>query len=328
MNALKNLVTAGSFQDKRVPEDDEIEKYIGFVRQTDMDSSSVSTQDHHSCRSRRTPTIVTYTKFDNDEVFVAVARTMLYRFEYEKLNEREAIQTTLAKSEDLRAFLEALDMKYATVYSYDEDVVNLMALEIIEMVHQIRSIFLPTLRAMWEEIDSTEIGPSNDATTGEREEPQMILDIDGDYYRKPPRTPKNLRLSPVECAYKSHYDMEMDDGGICIQTPSKRPRRWFFSESDSDRTKWQPGASSAVNPFASGKKFPELRFEFVGKQTVTNMFAPKRNGPIVNFGFGSRFSTSKPVQSLQLDGLDPVMGTYMPPTSPIRTVSNDLNVYR
>lgn len=322
MNSFKNLVMLGSFETRVVPNDVEFEKSFDYVRHDDEDCID------DVPRQIRTPTIVTTTQFDNDKVFLSVASAMLALYEYEKMNERDTIRATLTKAEDVRAFLEVLDRKYFESCSNDDLEGESSTLEIGEIVHQVRSIFLTTLRSMWRESQWRGYGASKALLMVPQDEHTLVEDCDDEYYRKPPRTPKNLRLSPVACAYRSENDTIMYESDSCLPTPSKRPRRRFFADSGIDRKGCQDGSSSTMDPFASGRKFPELRFEIGGARKITNIFAPsKKTG--FSFGFGSAFSSTKPVQSLELDGFGPVDGggTYLPPTSPIRTVSNDLNIH-
>ncbi|KAG7366141.1 hypothetical protein IV203_028811 [Nitzschia inconspicua] len=312
----------GALQDRIVPEEESDEKRFCCVRDTSGGEPSCL---HNQ---RRTPTVVTSTQFDDDEVFVAVARAMLYHFEHEKMSERETIFTILPQKEDVRAFLEALEMKYASVLHSDEYKEDLATLEMSEIVHQTWSIFLPTLRTVWKESESFGYMPSK-VFVVPLDEPMAEMDSDEECYRKPPMTPKNFCLSPITCPNRLDSDAIMEVHEAYLPTTSKRPRRSFFAETQSDSIGKVSGEASGMNPFAPGKKFPEFRFEIGRKQTVTNIFASaKRSNSIVDFGFGTAFASSKPVQSLHLDGFDSMGGFYMPPTSPIRTVSNDLNIDR
>ena len=63
----------------------------------------------------RPPALVTSTAFDCDETFSKVAQALLLRYEHEGMSEREAINATLETSEEKRAFLEALDLRHATL---------------------------------------------------------------------------------------------------------------------------------------------------------------------------------------------------------------------
>jgi hypothetical protein len=325
MNAFKNLNLMGTQKGRLVSDNsdnDEIFCYMHHIEREPYNLQVVSSPQ------RRKPTVVTSTRFDNDDAFADVAMAMLYRYEHERLTERETITATLTKPEEVRAFLEALDLKYAAANAIESGTEDSAAWDMNEIVHQIRAIFFPSLQSIWKESVSLEsAGVASNMFAGvSSEEPATLQDVDDEYYRKPPRTPKNLSLSPVACAYASNDGISMTDGGGFIQTPSKRRRCWFFSENGSDRFV-QRSVASSINPFVPGKKFPELRFEFGGTQSLTSKFAPKRYGPIVYYGLGMGMASKgdQPVELLQREGFGPMGGTFGPPTSPIRKVSIELD---
>jgi hypothetical protein len=325
MKTFKKLVIMGKLKGIRVLDnsnnDEETFCYMNHIEREPYNLRGVCSPQ------RRKPTVVTSTRFDNDDAFADVARAMLFRYEHEQMTERETINAILSKPEEVQAFLEALDLKYAAACTNESDIgEDLVGWETNEIVLQIRSIFLPTLQSTWQESVAFE---KNSVTTSmiaiaSSDEPATVQEVDDQYYRKQPRTPKNLCLSPVACAYTTNDSILIKDGGNCIQTPSKRRRRWFFSETRSDRPV-QRSFTSTLNPFASGKKVPELRFEFCGKQSLTSSFDTKINDPIVDYALGSALKGALPVESLQCYHFGSKGGTYTVSTSPIRKVSIELD---
>jgi hypothetical protein len=281
--------------------------------------------------SRRPPAVITSTEFDSDEAFAIVARAMLFRYDNENMSERETIDATLTNAEDKRAFLEAMDLKYAKMGDVSDET---EASGLFEVLLRARSIFVPTLKNMWNEIESTEYQKNDTPNIFSRiiEEPDAIMGIEEEYYRRPPKTPKNLRLSPIQCAFTASYfncEEQREDAslrsfysGDFLSTPSKRRRQWFFSERNSDSK--TSTSSSIVNPFAPNKSYPEFRFELGSKTSAVKSFAFNKSHPNFRLDFGATRSIVAPVQSLPLDGFETNLGgkpMYMPPTSPIRKVS-------
>ncbi|KAL3921371.1 MAG: hypothetical protein SGILL_002782, partial [Bacillariaceae sp.] len=274
--------------------------------------------------SFRPASLVTSTKFDSDEALVAVARAMLHRYEHEQMSEQEAINATLKSPEDIRAFLEALDTRYAMDTAPFDDQDDPMRADTTETFMQVRMLFLPTLKTMWQAASSSS-GRIGMMTSNIFTEEPVMGSVD-DEYRQPPRAPKNLHLSPIT---RPSYVTDND-------SPAKRRRTWFFSDSGVGQRLGKaygngianPFASTNLtNPFGSGKVIPEFRFEFGGKESVIKVLeVPKKAcsnlRQSLEFGknpFAST-TTTPPVQALQLDGLgeQTSASSYMPPTSPIR----------
>lgn len=253
---------------------------------------------------RRPPTVVTSTRFDDDEVFGVVARSMLFRLERDNMTEREAIQTTLASKEDRRAFLEALDLKYACVMgkSFDDRMgeVESETSDFQDVVLRTRSAFASTLQWMWRE--------STKDVLHSAIEPELTVDHLNDYYNgPPPKTPKNLVMSPVQCAYDRCSELAAKGSELAssissaIQHPSKRRRRWFFAEANDESINTNP--LTAIN-----SSIGRGRFHFDFKLP------------------SSSSGKARSVQSLSLDGAFGPMPSvrsreYAPPTSPIQRMA-------
>jgi len=213
--------------------------------------------------------------------------------------------------------LEALDFRYAAMNLSGEEEEEegndyVRATEIWEIVLRTRAIFAPTLKAMWKEASLVEedISESSNIFASVVDEPGTVVEFEDEYYRKPPKTPKNLCLSPVKCAHTTS----------CNFTPSKKRRRWFFAEARSDRVGNAATVNPITNPFAhNNKSCPEIRFEFGGNISDVRPFALNNHS---YSKFNLDFGNAMPLQSLQLDGLG--VGMYMPPTSPIRKVSIEM----
>jgi hypothetical protein len=309
----ESVATNLRLNDEDYDEDDDI-----FCYHRQDEAEALQSRNHVESSTRYRPAaLVTSTRFDSNEALSAMAQSMLFQYEHDKMSEREIVDATLATSEDVRAFLEALDRDCA---DGDDS-------EISETLLQVRSVFLPTLQKVWKE---SSLMPSNIFAR----EPAEFVDLTDDTYHKPPKTPKNLRMSPITCP--SYATSTFDAKFAELHTPSKRQRTWFFSDEQRFRNGLganisNPFASGNIqNPFGSGKVLPEFRFEFGGKGSVIKAFeAPKKAvSNLRNLDFGNPFSsaTTSPVHGMQLDGFrSPLAGSsYMPPTSPIRKVSMEL----
>mmetsp|Transcript_5997 Transcript_5997/g.6704 ORF Transcript_5997/g.6704 Transcript_5997/m.6704 type:complete len:341 (-) Transcript_5997:77-1099(-) len=335
MNVFKKLVVVNRRHRSSsvVSDDHTIEDSFCYYQHDDNnDTGNIVNDDSSSSLSfslplygRRSspppPVVVTSTKFDSDEVFAISARAMVYRYEHENMTEQEAIDATLCKTDDKRAFIEAMDLKFTALVndnytsSEDDDTVS-------EIIIQTRSIFDSTLKSMWREIISgmkcDESLNINDAMVEQRDDAVSSLE----QYVAHPKTPKNLRISPIQTVYnckKQGIDMPYSGSsnmGTNILQPLKRQRRWFFAETGKNSPATPPsfngnnkkgGGKISVNPFVVKKSLPKFHFDFGGSNSCKSKF----------FLMGGR--ESQPVQSLQLDGHSLIGGkrSYMPPTSPI-----------
>ena len=299
------------------------------VGENDVSSSSLSLSSLYGRRSLPPRTVVTCSKFDSDEAFAIVARAMVYRYEHDNFTEREAIEATLGKTDDKRAFIEAMDLKFTALVSddYISSQQDGSDAAISEIIIETRSIFDSTLKSMWREMDSDESTNVNSEALVEQRDDDMV---GLERYAKQPKTPKNLRMSPIQRTY--NYKSQGEDipqsttcsGG---NQPFKRQRRWFFAETEKHSSVTPPSVCSDetecklfVNPFSVKKSLPKFHFDFGGINT--NSCKSK----FFSMGGGGRGGGShQPVQSLQLDGYSSMGGerasSYLPPTSPIRKVS-------
>ena len=291
-------------------------------------SSSLSLSSLYGRRSLPPPTVVTCSKFDSDEAFAIVARAMVYRYEHDDLTEREAIEATLGMMDDKRAFIEAMDLKFTTLVSDDYISSQQDGSDAIsEIIIQTRSIFDSTLKSMWREMDSDESTSVNDETLVEQRDDDDTVGFER--YAKQPKTPKNLRMSPIQSSYNYKSQGEdMPQSTTCSggNQPFKRQRRWFFAETEKHSSVTPPSIGSEEtecgklfsNPFSVKKSLPKFHFDFGGINSNSC------KGNFFLMGGGGRGS-HQPVQSLQLDGYSYMGGerasSYLPPTSPIRKVS-------
>ena len=360
MDALKNLVAVGRrSRTTSVVSDDDDENYFCYHRhdpKIDGDEekegvagiASVATNDKEfgrrgsclslygrRCSASDLMAVVTSNKFDSDEAFLMVSRNMINRYENENMNEREAIHATLGKAEDKRAFIEALDLRYATLLNASSDYADFNHTTddaILEAIHQTRSIFDVTLKSMWREesvaSSSSEGMTEQEATFNDVEAmiEQQRRDDDDEHRRQhQPKTPKNLRMSPMQTSFKKYSRgisrSESCDSGSSegnnscnIFQPLKRRRRWFFADNGKTHSTERPVTppSPQTNPFPINAVLPKFHFDFGGSSSSKN-----KQLMFEGFNYGAR-----PVQSLRLDGSSSSL-SYMPPTSPIRKLSAD-----
>mmetsp|Transcript_34536 Transcript_34536/g.81424 ORF Transcript_34536/g.81424 Transcript_34536/m.81424 type:complete len:357 (-) Transcript_34536:187-1257(-) len=290
------------------------------------------------CSARDLMSVETSNKFDSDDAFSMAARKMLHRYENENMNEREAIHSTLTKVEDKQAFIEALDLKYSTLLTANDGFVDdedASDEAMSEVIHQVRSLFDVTLKAMWKEgEESSSSGMTErDATFKNIEAMAEEHRRDDEYleYRRHhrPKTPKNLRMSPMQTSFKctSYGNISLSEScdSTCsvgssssnIFQPFKRRRRWFFAENKKRQNPERPVTPQSLQSsrFPIKEVLPKLHFDF-GVSSSSN----DNQGMFCGFNTGPR-----PVRSLRLDGSS-AASSYMPPTSPIRKVSEEMDV--
>ena len=271
---------------------------------------------------RRCPTkpalapLVTTTRFDEEQTFVGVAQDMIIKFEHHSMTEREAIQSTLKTVEERWAFLDALDFKYANLNLEDND----DATGVADVVMKTGSIFLSTFRTMWKEsrVEKTVSAATPTTVASEASffaEAGMVdgeKNVADEYYsfHHPPKTPKNIAMSPVECTYGS----STVSAGIMLspvsynkdsqnhhQKASKKRRRWFFAET-----------SRRVDPEGA-----------IRSDCLTSTL-PDRSKKRYSFDFKMRSSAWEQPKSLVGGPSTSIAHSMMPvATSPIRRVSID-----
>lgn len=295
----------------------------------------------------RTPmmAVVTSTRFDSDDIFSMVARAMIHRYQHQNMSEREAIDGTLGKVDDLRAFIETLDHKFDVLNAeitdgmdHTSDVDDTLS----EIIIKTRSLFNDTLKKMSREKESI-LGISMDSIKKKRHRNEMMVDDRSDYRRQLPKTPKNLRMSPMRTSsfnYKNNgvvsqcesLDGEESNNNIFRKT-FKRSGRWFFPPNKKERLTTPNSNSTMKKPFPIKAALPKFHFDFGGKSSMSS-----ENSLI----FGDLGQGPKPLKSSQIDGssssalyvsmldrTDNATGSYtssayIPPTSPIRKVSIEM----
>ena len=290
--------------------------------------------------------VVTSSKFDSEEVFSVVARAMLNRYQHDGMSEREVILGTLDNIDDMRAFIEALDLKYIVLTSQNTNGTEDSGDETLsEIVFKTRSIFDATLKTIWREKDSSSstlrmVGGEEDF----RQHRGEMIACHDEYKKRHPKTPKNLRMSPMRTSsynYRNHGIISQSESmdSACSEgsnnsmfRPFKRPRRWFFPQNKTERLVTPPFSSPASKIALEANKvfpakvvLPKFHFNF-----GNNSHTSKKNSMI----FGDLGRGPKSVTSSHIDGTftsyeskgdeNGLASIYMPPTSPIRKVSTEL----
>jgi len=307
-------------------------------------------------RKSNSMAVVTSTRFDSDDSFSEAARAMIHRYEHQNMSEVDAINGTLRKADDLRTFIEALDLRFTVLGTKMEDDKNMDSDDALsELLLKTRSIFDATLKAMWREIDLSSTSPTTTLgsyTWQQHHRREIASDLDEYICSRHPKTPKNLRMSPMLMSnfnYNNHgiicqsesIDSTCSEGSNCsIFRSFKRRRRWFFPQNNkNERGVVTPSPSVASSssgsvhkPFPINSSLPKFYFNFGGSSNnCTNSNKNfSRNTSLV---FGDTGGTKR-VHSLRLDdGLESSqtsmgdrngIATYMPPTSPIRKVSIEM----
>eukprot|EP00980_Cylindrotheca_fusiformis_P014724 scaffold4009_cov124-Cylindrotheca_fusiformis.AAC.4 len=172
--------------------------------------------------SYRPPKLITSTVFDNDDIFSAVANALIFKYETEGLSERDSINATIFTATEREAFLESLDLRNANIYlNHDEELMDMAPVD--ELVRKTRSIFGKELQSMWRENKL-----SLDASSAKQEEEPKDS---SQSIPTPLKTPKNLRLSPVQTSQQSSNTFSTKSSGL------QRRRSFFPDACDQARCK-------------------------------------------------------------------------------------------
>lgn len=147
------------------------------------------------------------------------------------------------------SFIEALDLRYIVFASQNTDGMESTGDDdtLSEIVVKARSIFDTTLKAMWREYETLS---SPRGTTGHeggfKQHREEMINLDDEYNKHHPKTPKNLRMSPMRTSsfnYRNHGFISQSESidSACSEgsngsmfRPFKRPRRWFFPQNKSE----------------------------------------------------------------------------------------------
>jgi hypothetical protein len=187
-----------------------VKKLVGRKRDAVAEASCRRSQQKRKAFSYRPSALVTVTVFDNDEIFSAVANTLIFNYENEGLSERDAINATIFTATEREAFLESLDLRHATIYLHqDEELAE--GSPVSDLVIKVQSIFGKSLRSMWRDnMLNTEsinhVEDNNEGTPPSR-------------YTRPLKTPKNLH-SPIITSSKSSN----------VLSDNIKKRRTFFPD--------------------------------------------------------------------------------------------------
>lgn len=295
--------------------------------------------------------VVTSSKFDSDETFSSVAQAIINQYQNENMSEREAIRCAINNPDDLVAFIEALDLRYIVFASQNTDGMESSGDDTLsEIVIKTRTIFDTSLKAMWREHEALSSHTGMIGQEGDfREHLEEMITLDDEYNKHHPKTPKNLRMSPMRTSsfnYRNHGFISQSESidSACTEgsngsmfRPFKRPRRWFFPQNKSESLAAPLFLSASAKIVAEKNSgtmkpiLPKFHFKF-GKNNHLDNIAAKKNSMM--FGDINRGPTA--VQSLQLDGTSASYGslgngsgpesTYVPPTSPIRNVSLEMGM--
>lgn len=168
----------------------------------------------------RPSALVTSTIFDNDEIFSAVAKALIFKHEVEGLSEEDSIKATLFTSEEKRAFLESLDLRNSTLsFQQDEELNDLSPIN--ELMRKTRSIFGKTLQSLWQDSTSPSVTVS---------EENVITSEENHKYQLPLKTPKNLH-SPIKTSCNVSNVLSHKSSG-------RQRRRAFFPDTcDQERSR-------------------------------------------------------------------------------------------
>jgi hypothetical protein len=206
MDALKNWTTARSKMS--LEEDDDI---IGLP--PTMISVRTTTTVAKAKFGYRPPPVVTVTDFDEDDIFISIAKSMIYRYEYGDLTAREALDATLKTSEDKRTFLESLDIRKARILGNEKTTQDESFMH--ELILRISDTFEKELKSMWRESSTSEDDYSA-AVIVSSEDGDVVSD---DECRPPvvPKTPKAMGFESPKSSSKT-------------KSVTARRRRHFFSD--------------------------------------------------------------------------------------------------
>jgi hypothetical protein len=204
---------------------DRIKCWVGRRNVVGVEEFSYQKKMNGNCAapSYRPPPLVISTTFDNDDKFSAIANAMLYRYDYDGVSEREAIEATLVTINEKRAFLESLDLRNAAQLYLDEPDAE-GEFSLTALVQRTTSTFAYELRSLWRESVQAE------SDYDEREEPSLV---GGDKYQKPPPSPRGCKA--ILSNQSSSQSSKQSSG---------RRRRSFFPDSEHKRCQ------------------PRMRFEF------------------------------------------------------------------
>jgi hypothetical protein len=192
---------------------DRIKCWVGR-RNAGVEEFSYQKKTNGNCAapSYRPPPLLISTTFDNDDKFLAVANAMIYRYDYDGMSEREAIDATLVTLNEKRTFLESLDLRNAGLYLDEPDEEGEFSLT--ALVQRTTSTFACELRSLWRESVQAE------SDYDEREEPSLV----GDEYQKPPASPRGRKAQ-----------LSNQSSSQSLKQNSGRRRRSFFPDSEHKR---------------------------------------------------------------------------------------------
>ncbi|KAL3944191.1 MAG: hypothetical protein SGBAC_001748 [Bacillariaceae sp.] len=197
-----------------------VKKFVGRKWDEESLNYRISKRDEHCYRPSK---LVTSTVFDNDEIFSAVANALIYKNEVEGHSERDAINATIFTSTEREAFLESLDLRNANMYLHQDEELE-GATPVGELVKKVRNTFGPELQSMWRESALEKEGVSE--FTHQHVEKSSES---GGHIPTPLKTPKNLRLSPVQTSASK--------GNVLSAKSSGRQRRRSFFPDASDNAR-------------------------------------------------------------------------------------------
>lgn len=211
----------------------------------------------------RPSALVTSTIFDNDDVFSAVAKALLFQHETEGYSEEDAIKSTLLTSEEQRAFLESLDLRNATMYLHQDEELNDLT-PVNELVKQARFIFGKTLQSLWRDsMVRSEISSVEDSST-------LVSDEIHEYHR-PLKTPKNLH-SPIITTTTSSSSTKSPSSSNKLS--QKRRRRSFFPD-PCDQARGRARMRIDFNFSKGAKQVKTLTLEgFSNPQSISSYIPP------------------------------------------------------
>jgi hypothetical protein len=231
---------------------DRIKCWVGRRNAVGVEEFSYQKKMNENCAapSYRPPPLLISTTFDHDDKFSAIAKAMIYRYDYDGMSEREAIDATLVTLNEKRTFLESLDLRNAKLYLDEPDEEGEFSLT--ALVQRTSSTFAYELRSLWRESVQAE------SDYDEREAPSFFV---GNEYQQPPASPRG-RKTPI--SNQSSSQSVKQSGG--------RRRRSFFPDSEHKRCQPRMRFEFKMMPIAS--QVQTLQLDGISPPSVASYAPP------------------------------------------------------
>ena len=213
--------------------------------------------------SYRPTSLVTSTVFDNDDVFCTVAHAMLFRYENEGLNERDAICGVLVTAEQKRQFIDSMESRFMTtsnVTGHEEAMAEDSPAN--EIIGRFRFSLGDTLKELWRESDKMDFMTTEPSNSGSNNHA----------YQSPLKTPKNTLHSPM----KSSSDIAMSDDPQGGGRKHHGQRRRFFPDGDQHNAAGRPAFRWDFHFSSGGQQVQSLQLDGLEHKTsgVLGSYSP------------------------------------------------------